>query len=92
LTQKWGSGKLTGLRKAGPSVASKILAQKNHLAFAILLHLFQRILDDDVLVNQMLKIWVVDVEQVKLDLIIETLENHILLLLIGVDVIDGIPR
>jgi hypothetical protein len=38
----------------------------------------------------MLKIWVVGVELLKLDLVIETLEKHILLLLIGVDIIDGI--
>jgi hypothetical protein len=69
-----------------------MLARKHHLAFAILLHLLYLILDDDRLVNQMLEIWVVSVEQLKLDLIIETLEKCILLLLIGVDVIDGIPR
>jgi hypothetical protein len=40
----------------------------------------------------MLKIWVVGVEQLKLDLVIETLEKHILFLLISVDVIGGIPR
>jgi hypothetical protein len=90
--QKWGSDKLTGLQKAGPIVASRMLARKHHLAFAILLHLLYLILDDDRLVNQMLEIWVVSVEQLKLDLIIETLEKCILLLLIGVDVIDGIPR
>jgi hypothetical protein len=48
------------------------------------------ILRDDGLVNQVLKIWVVGVELLKLDLVIETLEKHILLLLIGVDIIDGI--
>jgi hypothetical protein len=70
-----------------------MLAWKHHLAFAIILHLFQLILnDDDGLVNQMLKIWVVGVEQLELDLIIETLEKCILLLLIGADVIGGVPR
>jgi hypothetical protein len=69
-----------------------MLTQKNHLAFAILFHFFQLVLDDDGFINQILKIWVVGVEQLKLDLIIETLEKHILLLLIGVDVVDGIPR
>jgi hypothetical protein len=60
--------------------------------FAILLLLFQLILDDDALVNQMLKIWVIGVEQLKLDLVIETLEKHILLLHVGVDVVNGVPR
>jgi hypothetical protein len=66
-------------------------SRKNHLVFAILLHLLYLVLDDDDLVNQMLKIWVVSVEQLKLDLIIETLGKHILLLLVGVDIIDGVP-
>jgi hypothetical protein len=39
----------------------------------------------------MLKIWVVGVEQLELDLIIETLEKHILLLLIGANVVGGLP-
>jgi hypothetical protein len=67
-----------------------MLARKNHLAFAILFYVLYLILDDDGLVNQMLKIWVVGVEQLKLDLVIETLEKHILLLLLGVDIIDGV--
>jgi hypothetical protein len=91
-TREWGSNKLIGLRKAGPSVASRMLAWKHHLSFAILFYFFQLILDDDGLVNQMLKIWVVGVEQLELDLIIETLEKHILLLLIGADIINGVPR
>jgi hypothetical protein len=39
----------------------------------------------------MLKIWDVGVEQLKLDLILETLESCVLLLLIIVDVVGGIP-
>jgi hypothetical protein len=39
----------------------------------------------------MLKIWVVGVEQLKLDLVLETLEECILLLLVGVDIIGGGP-
>jgi hypothetical protein len=40
----------------------------------------------------MLKIWVIGVEQLKLDLVIETLEKHILLILVDVDVVNGVPR
>jgi hypothetical protein len=69
-----------------------MLARKHHLAFVIFLHLFQLIFYDDGLVNQMLEIWVVCVEQLKLDLIIETLEKYILLLLVVVDVVDGVPQ
>jgi hypothetical protein len=39
-TQKWGSDKLTRIQKAGPSVASEMLAWENHLVLAILLHLY----------------------------------------------------
>jgi hypothetical protein len=80
------------LWEAGFSVASRVLTAKIHLSLAIFLHLFQLILDDDGLINQMLKIWVFDIEQLKLDLIFENLEKHVLLLLIGVDIISGIPR
>jgi hypothetical protein len=40
----------------------------------------------------MLKIQVVGVEQLKLDLILETREKCVLLLLVGVDIIGGVPR
>jgi hypothetical protein len=68
-----------------------VLTGKNHLGLAILPHLFQLLLDHDGLINQMLEVWVVGVEQLKLDVIIETLEKHVLLLLICVDIISGIP-
>jgi hypothetical protein len=68
-----------------------MLAQKTHLALTILLHFLQLILNDDGLINQMLKIGVVSVEQLKLDLVLETLEERVLLLLIGVDIASGIP-
>jgi hypothetical protein len=40
----------------------------------------------------MLKVWVVSVEQLELDIILETLEKCVLLLLISVDIIDGVPQ
>jgi hypothetical protein len=89
--QEWGSTKLTRLREAGLSVAFGMLAWKTHHALAILLHFLYLILDDDGLVSHMLKIWVVGVEQLELDLILETLEKHVLLLLIGVDIVGGVP-
>jgi hypothetical protein len=44
------------MQKAGPNMASKMLARKHHLVFAILFHLLYLVLDDDGLVNQMLEI------------------------------------
>jgi hypothetical protein len=55
-TRKWGSNKLTRLRKVWPNVAFGMLAWENHLALAVLFHLFQLILDDDHLVKQILEI------------------------------------
>ncbi len=60
--------------------------------FAIFFHFFQLVLDDDSLVNKMLKIWVVGVEQLELDLVIESLEKRIQLLLISVDLMQGVVR
>jgi hypothetical protein len=51
MAWKRGSNKQTGLQKVGPSVASGMLTQKNHLVFAILLHLIYLILDDNGHVN-----------------------------------------
>jgi hypothetical protein len=56
MVQEWGSDKQTRLLEPGLGVASRMLAQKTHLALAILLHFLQLILNDDILVNQMLKI------------------------------------
>jgi hypothetical protein len=39
----------------------------------------------------MLEIWVIGVEQLNLDLVIETLEKCIMLLLIGAKVVSGVP-
>jgi hypothetical protein len=60
--------------------------------FAIFFHFFHLVLNDDDLVNQMLKIWVLGVEQLELDLIIKTLEKRILLLLVDDDVVSGVPQ
>jgi hypothetical protein len=68
-----------------------MLARETHPALAILLHFLPLVLNDDSLINQMLKIWVVGVEQLKLDLVLETLEKRVLLLLISVDIVSGIP-
>jgi hypothetical protein len=85
------SNRLTELREAVLHVASEMLARKTHLTLAILLHFLQLVLNDDGLVNQMLKIWVVSVEQLKLDLVLETLEKRVLHLLVSVDVVGGVP-
>jgi hypothetical protein len=68
-----------------------MLVWETHLALVILLHFLRLILNDYGLVNQMLKIWVVDVEQLKLDLVLETHEKRVLFLQVGADVVSDIP-
>jgi hypothetical protein len=68
-----------------------MLVWETHLALVILLHFLRLILNNYGLVNQMLKIWVVDVEQLKLDLVLETHEKRVLFLQVGADVVGGIP-
>jgi hypothetical protein len=68
-----------------------VLAGKNYLAPDIFLHLFQLVLNDDGLIDQMLEIQVVGVKQLKLDVVIESLEKHVLLLLTRVDIVGSIP-
>jgi hypothetical protein len=68
-----------------------MLVWETHLALVILLHFLRLILNDYGLVNQMLKIWVVDVEQLKLDLVLETHEKRVLFLQVGADVVGDIP-
>jgi hypothetical protein len=64
-----------------------VLARENHLALAIFLHLFQLVFNDNDLIDQMLDIRIVGVKQLKLDVVIESFEKHVLLLLIGVDIV-----
>jgi hypothetical protein len=92
MVWEWGPNKLTRLRDVGLGVASGMLTQKTHLALAILLHFVQFVLNDDCFVNQTLTIRVVGVQQLKLDLILETLEKCVLLPLIRVHIVGGIPK
>jgi hypothetical protein len=86
-THEWGSEGLTRLWNVRSSITSWVLARENHLALAIFLHLFQLVFNDNDLIDQMLDIRIVGVKQLKLDVVIESFEKHVLLLLIGVDIV-----
>jgi hypothetical protein len=64
---------------------------KWHFPLAILLHLFKLVLHNDSLVDHPLKIFIVSVEKLKLNLIVESIQECILFFLIGVYIVRRIP-
>jgi hypothetical protein len=74
-----------------PNIASRGLSKKWHLPLAILLHLSDLIFNNDGLVDHVLEVSVIGVQQLELNTIIQPVQEHLLLLLIRVDVIRGIP-
>jgi hypothetical protein len=67
------------------------LSKEWHFPLAILLHFLYLIFNDNGLVDQVLEVSVVSVKQLELNVIIQPTLEHILLLLIRVDVVRGIP-
>jgi hypothetical protein len=60
-------------------------------SFSILLYFVNLVLDNHSLVDHPLKILVIYVEKLKLNLIIESIEECIMFLLIGINIIWCIP-
>jgi hypothetical protein len=83
--------KLVRLREARPNIASRGLSREWHRPLAILLHLSDLVFNNNGLVDHVLEVGVVGVQQLELNVIIETVQEHVLLLLICVDVVKGIP-
>jgi hypothetical protein len=63
-----------------------------HLPLAIILHFLDFIFNNDGLVDHMLEIHVVGVEQLELNIIIQSIHEHVLLLIISVDVLSGVSQ
>jgi hypothetical protein len=84
----WWLEKLVRLREARPNITSRGLSREWHLPLAILLHLLYLVFNDNGLVDHVLE---VGVEQLELNVVIQPIQEHILFLLIRVDVIRGIP-
>jgi hypothetical protein len=63
---------------------------ESHLRLAILLHLLDLIFNNNGLVNHVLKVRVIRVEQLELNIIIESIQEHVIFLFINVDIIRGI--
>jgi hypothetical protein len=83
--------KLVRLREARPNITSRGLSREWHFPLAILLHFSDLIFNDNGLVDHVLEVGVVGVEQLELNVIIQSIQEHILFLLIRADVIRGIP-
>jgi hypothetical protein len=73
-----------------PNVAPRGLSMECHLPFSILLHFLEFVFNNNGIVDHVLEIGVVGVEQLELNIIIQSLQEHVLLLFISVDVFGGI--
>jgi hypothetical protein len=87
----WWLEKLVRLREARPNIASGGLSREWHLPLAILLHLSDLVFNNNGLVDDVLEVGVVGVKQLELKVIIQPIQEHILFLLIRIDVVRGIP-
>jgi hypothetical protein len=83
--------KLVRLREARPNTASRGLSREWHLPLAILLHLSDLVFHNNGLADHVLEVGVVSVKQLELNVIIQPVQEHVLFLLVRVDVIRGIP-
>jgi hypothetical protein len=83
--------KLVRLREARPNITPKGLSREWHFPLAILLHFSDLVFNDDGLVDHVLEVGVVSVEQLELNVIIQSTQEHVLLLLVDVDVVTSIP-
>jgi hypothetical protein len=83
--------KMVRLREARPNITPRGLSREWHFPLAIPFHFPDLVLNDNGLVNHVLEVNVVSVEQLELNVTIQSTQEHVLLLLVGADVIRGIP-
>jgi hypothetical protein len=82
---------LVRLREARPNITPRGLSREWHFPLAILLYFSDLVSIDNGLVDHVLEVGVVGVKQLELNVIIQSSQEHVLLLLICVDVVRGIP-
>jgi hypothetical protein len=82
---------LVRLREARPNITPRGLSREWHFRLAILLHFLDLVFNDNGLVDHVLEVGIVGVEQLELNVIIQSTQEHVLLLLVGVDIVRGIP-
>jgi hypothetical protein len=83
--------KLVRLREARPNITPRGLSRECHFPLTILLYFSDLVFNDNGLVDNVLEVSVVGVKQLELNVIIQPTQEHVLLLLICVDVVRGIP-
>jgi hypothetical protein len=83
--------KLVRLCEARPNITPRGLSKECHFSLAILLHFSDLGFNDSGFVDHVLEVGIVGVEQMELNVIIQPIQEHVLLLLIHVDVVRGIP-
>jgi hypothetical protein len=83
--------KLVRRREARPNITPSGLSREWHFPLAILFHFPDLVLNDNGLVDHVLEVGVVGVEQLELNIINQSTQEHVLLLLVDVDVVRGIP-
>jgi hypothetical protein len=79
---------LVRLREARPNIASGGLSMKLQLPLAI--HLLDLVFNNNGLVDHVLEVCLVHVEQLELNIIIQSIQEQVQFLFINVDVVRGI--
>jgi Mg2+/Co2+ transporter CorC len=73
-----------------PNVASRGLSREWHLPLSILLHFLEFTFNNNDHVDHVLEINVISVEQLELNIIVQSFQEHVLLLSVSVDVFGGV--
>jgi hypothetical protein len=73
-----------------PNVASRGLSREWHLPFSILLHFLEFTFNNNGIVDHVVEIDVISVEQLELNIIVQSFQERVLLLFISVDVFSSI--
>jgi hypothetical protein len=90
LIHLWWFEELVRLREARPNVAFGGLSMELHLPLAILLRLLDLVFNNNGLVDHVLEVCIVCVEQLELNIVIQSIQEHVLFLFISVDVVRGV--
>jgi hypothetical protein len=83
----WLLEKLVRLREVRPNVASGGLSMELHFPLAILIHLLDLVFNNNSFVDHVLEVCIVRVEQLELNIIIQSIQDYVMFLLISVDVV-----
>jgi hypothetical protein len=86
----WWLEKLVRLWEARPNVASRGLSSEWHLPLSILLHFLEFTFNNNSIIDHVLEINIISVEQLELNIIIQSFQEHVLLLFISVEVFGGV--